>query len=1131
MITLRSISTFILLCCFNHVVGQKIVGLQDKLETLTPKKPIVCYSAIGDANTYVPPPANYMAWRKNQTARTKTANFIVTYNGFSEEAKKSFQAAVDIWATLIVSTIPIRITATWRSLDVGVLGSASPATYFRNFDGAQKVGIWYPISLAEKITHQELNGADNPDIVASFNSNNNSWNFNTQGVIEAGKYDMVSVVLHEIGHGLGITHSYEVSGTNGQIQGFFSGSPVIFETFMENVTPTNLVTGFISPSEELATQLTGRGLSLNSPLVVARNNSLKGAVYAPADYSAGSSIAHLDENTYPKGDKNSLMTPSINSAEVIHNPGPIVMGILKDMGWNEVFIQHTPVASTEDVFTDYPILCQIKSDTTFDASTFKLFYSSDGVTFISKTMTPTLNPNEFQSSIPKTGAAITYGYYLSLTDNAQRVFVKPGKKYSQGKSTIDQSLFVFTAGPDTKIPHITHSPKVFIQNTESALKLEAIITDNLSVKKVEVEYLINDIAQATVAMVNSKDSTYTSTIPLTAGLLQGDKIKYRIKATDNAVAQNIGYSPSASGYHTVNIVSLASLQDSYTNNFNATSNDFFGDTQFSIITPTGFIDGAIHSVHPYPNGTGANFESNFVYQLRVPIKIKSGNSTIKFDEIVLAEPSDAGASFGSTSFYDYAVVEGSKDGGITWKPFADGFDARSRPTWFTKWKSSSDTETQPNSTAVGDPSLFISHTIDMLTNKSFASGDVVVIRFRLFADQLVHGWGWAIDNLKIQIDETAPVILHNHSDFLISSATNFKIETIVKDGGGLKDLSIEYSVNNSAIISLPQVVTVGVEQYVISFALNGLVAGDEIKYRIKATDMANNSTTLPSSDFFHVSVLDFANPLTTYVSDFNLANTDFVGNYFSIATPAGFPNAAIHSSHPYVNGFGLDNTSSFQFMLKKPIVVDATNPYISFSEIVLTEYAEAAVKDFVVMEGSKDNGVTWQSLLDPYTSNAYPDWADAFNSKLSGNPLLFKTRQIDITKTEKFKAGDVVLIRFRLLANAITNGWGWVIDNLSIQGPITGLENSIKNSFQIYPNPVSSDYFTIQLSPAFQGATISVINLQGQSVASLIYKSSQEEQKFFVGNLADGLYLVKVNSEVGVLTRKIIVKREFNFGH
>ncbi|MEK6781764.1 MAG: T9SS type A sorting domain-containing protein [Bacteroidota bacterium] len=1120
-----AVSSVVLLLSSSVAFCQKNVGPLNKPESLKNIKPIVCYSAVGDANTYVPPPARYLAWRKNQSARTKTSTIIVTYDGFSQEAKDAFQAAVDIWETLIISTVPIHISASWISLDDNVLGAASPGSYFRNFDGAQKIGCWYPVSMAEKISHQELNVPTEADIVASFNSDNVNWSFDTQGIVTAGKYDMVSVVLHEIGHGLGITHSYEVSGGNGQIQDFFDGNPLIFESFLENQTPTNLVTGFSAPSTDLADQLTGGSLFFNSPLVLSANDSLNGIIYAPSTYNAGSSIAHLDENSYPRGDQNSLMTPSLNSAEIIYDPGPITLGILKDMGWNTVFIQHIPIASTEDLSTDFPVVCQIKSDTMYNASSLKLSYTSDGTTFTSKTMTPTANTNEFQSSIPKTGATVTYGYYLSLTDTTQRTFVKPGLKYVQGTSAIDQSLFVFTAGPDSQPPHITHSPKGFIQNTEVKLKLEAIVMDNISVKKVEIEYLINNIAQTKVVMLNTKDSTYEATITIAGGLFQGDKIKYRIKATDNAVALNSTTIPSAADYFTVNVVSLAAIQDSYSNDFNSASNDFFGDPEFSITTPSGFTDGAIHSVHPYPNGSGANFESNFVYQLRVPIKLKPSNATIKFDEIVLAEPGENGSVFGSADFFDYVIVEGSIDGGISWKPFVDGYDSRAQAAWLIKWNSSSDSETQPNSTAAGDLTLFISRTINMLGNKTFFAGDEVVVRFRLFADQLVHGWGWAVDNLKIQIDDSAPVILHDHTDFLLSTATSFSIETNVTDDGGLKDLSVEYSVNNGVVTNLPLSVTPDTDQYILDLALKGLATGDEIQYRIKATDVVNNVSILPATGFFHVPLLDFGSTLTMYVSDFNSVNTDFVGNFFSITKPVGFSDGAIHSSHPYGNGFGLENTSSFDFILKKPVVIDATNPRISFDEIALTEFSGATIKDVVVVEGSKDQGVTWEPLLDPYAANAEPDWAVAFVSKEDGSPSLFKNRIIDITKSGKLKAGDAVLFRFRLTTNAAVNSWGWAIDNLSIQGPITGIENTMHSVFQVYPNPVSSDYFTISLPPKFEGAKISVINLQGQSILNTIYLSNAAEQKIFVGNVVDGMYLVRVNSEIGVLTSKIVVKR------
>src|SRR5205085_4167637 len=112
----------------------------------------------------------------------------------------------------------------------------------------------------------------------------------------------------------------------------------------------------------------------------------------------------------------------------------------------------------------------------------------------------------------------------------------------------------------------------------------------------------------------------------------------------------------------------------------------------------GFENGAIHSTHPYPSGGSAETSLNFTYQLKVPIKIKASDATIKFDEIVLVEPGEAGAAFGTEDFFDYVVVEGSTDGGLTWTPVADGYDSNSKPEWLALYNSAI---TGQNSTATG----------------------------------------------------------------------------------------------------------------------------------------------------------------------------------------------------------------------------------------------------------------------------------------------------------------------------------------------------------------------------------------------------------------------------------------------
>ena len=58
---------------------------------------------------------------------------------------------------------------------------------------------------------------------------------------------------------------------------------------------------------------------------------------------------------------------------------------------------------------------------------------------------------------------------------------------------------------------------------------------------------------------------------------------------------------------------------------------------------------------------------------------------------------------------------------------------------------------------------------------------------------------------------------------------------------------------------------------------------------------------------------------------------------------------------------------------------------------------------------------------------------------------------------DTFEAGDEILVRFRLYADAAAVGWGWAIDNLQIQPIINAVDDSaMPTSFSLeqnYPNP------------------------------------------------------------------------------
>lgn len=275
-----------------------------------------------DAFSYVAPPAQF-----ERAPQTATIN--VNYTGFTPEAQAAFQFAVDIWETLLTSDVVIEVDASWVVLPLGVLGGAGPENFIRNFPNAPRADTLYPIAIANKLAGQDLD-TDRADIGAEFSSVVDDWYFGTDGNTPANQIDFVSVVLHELGHGLGFSGSAQVD--NGQGSLGFNGLPSIYDVFVENGAGTAITT-FPNPSADLLAQFQSGDLFFNGTNAVAANNGNRPQLYAPAPFEPGSSFSHLDENVFGAGDPNSLMTPGIDPAEAIHNPGAITLGMFTDMGW------------------------------------------------------------------------------------------------------------------------------------------------------------------------------------------------------------------------------------------------------------------------------------------------------------------------------------------------------------------------------------------------------------------------------------------------------------------------------------------------------------------------------------------------------------------------------------------------------------------------------------------------------------------------------------------------------------------------------------------------------------------------------------------------------------------------------
>lgn len=150
--------------------------------------------------------------RERPKASIQAATILVNYTGFPDEARDAFQYAVDIWAQELNTTVPIVVDASWEPLGGSVLGSAGPINLSRRTVGGST--YLFPIALANQLAGQDLS-PDNADIRARFSSNRSNWYFGTDGNVPWNALDFVTVVLHELGHGLGFTGGLRIANGNG----------------------------------------------------------------------------------------------------------------------------------------------------------------------------------------------------------------------------------------------------------------------------------------------------------------------------------------------------------------------------------------------------------------------------------------------------------------------------------------------------------------------------------------------------------------------------------------------------------------------------------------------------------------------------------------------------------------------------------------------------------------------------------------------------------------------------------------------------------------------------------------------------------------------------------------------------
>ena len=276
-----------------------------------------------------------VSYPRSTVQATAGLTFTVIYTdaegkGFNDSAagaerKRALEASIAAWSRVIQGTVPIVVQAAMEAPEdpaSTLLASAGPVDFFA-IDGRA-----VPSALAAQIRKGSLNNGG-PDIQVNVNERV-EWDYSVNGVAAAGKASFVYTMIHEIGHGLGFLDSFDAK--TGEL---LNPIPFPFDVFVNRGSAgPDVVTAH--GAEQRLSDLTSNDLFFNGPKAIdASARSIRPLpmvkLYAPNPYEQGSSVAHVDQDTYADF-KTGLMTPK-DFGSGTDKIDILTLGIMADMGY------------------------------------------------------------------------------------------------------------------------------------------------------------------------------------------------------------------------------------------------------------------------------------------------------------------------------------------------------------------------------------------------------------------------------------------------------------------------------------------------------------------------------------------------------------------------------------------------------------------------------------------------------------------------------------------------------------------------------------------------------------------------------------------------------------------------------
>ncbi|MDR2968843.1 MAG: T9SS type A sorting domain-containing protein [Tannerellaceae bacterium] len=250
-----------------------------------------------------------------------------TLQNWPEEVKQAIMAAMVITENTLQIKYTMRVAFAWSpDLDKQRCLAVSHNTYvdtrgFSAFGISVDENYKYPAELIHQLAGNSIYNSINNFIV--FNSLKD-WCTSSVEQPTLNQQDIITVTLHELAHGLGISSSLNRENER---------RPYIFDKYVSDEKGNQIgkSTLYTATKANAESQLTNANLYYSGAMGKRANDGQSIRLHAPA-YLSSASICHFDR-MYENDDKGRLLIPGTTYGVCTRFYGDFALGIFQDLGW------------------------------------------------------------------------------------------------------------------------------------------------------------------------------------------------------------------------------------------------------------------------------------------------------------------------------------------------------------------------------------------------------------------------------------------------------------------------------------------------------------------------------------------------------------------------------------------------------------------------------------------------------------------------------------------------------------------------------------------------------------------------------------------------------------------------------